>query len=566
MKAAVNQTSEKNITMVALTSIQASSYNPRKHFDEESLKELAGSIRQQGVLQPITVRPVTGETDRYEIVFGERRYRASVMAETSTIPAIISNYSDEEAEEMAITENLQRKDVTPMEEANAYQKLIESGRHTVSTLTTLFGKSESYIRTRLKFTSLIPEIATLLENDELTMSVASEICRYREDIQREVYEKHLDEDVMSYNSWRGLNAADVARRMEQNFTSDLKYYSFDKTLCASCPHNTNNLLLFNDGGCGHCSNRNCLADMNTSYLVKKAVQIMQERPTLALCQSRYEDNNDVVEQLKAMGHEVESHNSFIMSPKYPQEPKTEDFNSEEDYETARERYEQQLEECNEKSESIKCRNDAGKIRPCIRIAQKDITVCYVNVSEKTEDGVTSQTEFSPIAELEKRDVRNKEISLEKTIADTKKQIMEVDMTETKFSTDEEKMLYFFLLSDLRKEHFAAVGVKDERSYLTDEDKQNILANLTAKTKNIIRRDFLIGHFKNAYGKSATSSLLLDFAHKHMPDELAKIQSTYDEIYEKRHQRIEEKKAAILTQSQENEDTGHSEETKSEEAA
>ena len=148
--------------MVALANIQPSGFNPRKRFDETSLYELAESIKRQGVLQPITVRPVDG-TDRYGIVFGERRYRASVIAGRDEIPAIVSELSDEEAEEMAITENLQRKDVTPVEEAAAYQRLIESGRHTVQTLAVLFGKNENYIRTRLKFTALIPEIAALLD-------------------------------------------------------------------------------------------------------------------------------------------------------------------------------------------------------------------------------------------------------------------------------------------------------------------------------------------------------------------------------------------------------------------
>ena len=76
-------------------------------------------------------------------------------------------------------------------------------------------------------------------------------------IQHEVYEKHL-QDEGTYNSWRGLKAADVARRIEQNFTTDLQYYHFDKAECATCAHNTNNLLLFHDGGCGHCANARVL--------------------------------------------------------------------------------------------------------------------------------------------------------------------------------------------------------------------------------------------------------------------------------------------------------------------
>ena len=230
MEATAIQSVEKNITMVALANVQPSNYNPRKNFDEASLAELSESIRQQGVLQPIGVRPI--EDNRFEIVFGERRYRASLMAGLEDIPAVVMEISDEVAEEMAVTENLQRKDVTPIEEANAYQKLIDSGRHDVQSLAVQFGKNESYIRTRLKFVSLMPEIAQLLEQDEITISVASEICRYGEDIQKEVYNKHLKEGVQ-YNSWRGMKASDVARNIERQYTTDLERYAFDKTLCVA---------------------------------------------------------------------------------------------------------------------------------------------------------------------------------------------------------------------------------------------------------------------------------------------------------------------------------------------
>lgn len=86
------------------------------------------------------------------------------------------------------------------------------------------------------------------------------------------------------------------------------------------------------------------------------------------------------------------------------------------------------------------------------------------------------------------------------------------MTETKFGADEEKMIYFFLLSSLRKEHFAAVGIEGDHSpYLSNEDKANIVANLTPKAKAVIRRDFLIENFKNAYGSNAIADMLLEFA-------------------------------------------------------
>ena len=109
MEATLNQTAVKEITMVAISAIRPNGFNPRKHFDEASLNELADSIRQQGMLQPVTVRPTAD--NGYGLVFGERRYRAATIVGMQEIPAIISDLSDEEAEEIAITENLQGKDV-----------------------------------------------------------------------------------------------------------------------------------------------------------------------------------------------------------------------------------------------------------------------------------------------------------------------------------------------------------------------------------------------------------------------------------------------------------------------
>lgn len=542
----VNQSAaEKNITWVSLANIQPSSFNPRKHFSETALYELAESIKQQGILQPITVRPVAG-TDHYEIVFGERRYRASVIANMEQIPVIVSELTDEAAEETAITENLQREDVTPIEEANAYQRLVETGRHTVQTLAVLFGKNENYIRTRLKFTALIPEIAELLETDEITISVAAEICRYGKDIQREVYEKHL-QDESNYNSWRGLKAADVAKRIENNYTTDLRYYFFDKTECATCAHNTNNLLLFADGGSGHCANRTCLAEMNASFLMERAVQIMQQQPDVSLCRDRYSTNDTVIERLIALGYEVESPESYISFPTSPKEPKEENFSNPEKYEEARTRYEQQWADYMEKEEEITQRSEQGEITVYAKIGQKEITFCYVeNVTGA--DGTPTEATVSPVQKLEKQDERNKEIAIEKTVEDTKKQILEADITGGKFSADEEKILYFFMLSNLRNEHFEAVGITEEgKQYLTDEEKMNIVENLTVKIKTIIRRDYLIANFRGAYGNNTVASLLLDFARKHMPEELATIESGYNEVYEKRHQRIEERKAVLLVQ-------------------
>ena len=120
---------EANVRLLDLNKIVNSTYNPRKNFREETLLELAESIKQAGVLQPICVRPKDDEG--FEIVYGERRYWAAAMAGLKFIPALIRELSDAEAEDAAITENLQREDVRPREEAAAYKRALQSGRHTI---------------------------------------------------------------------------------------------------------------------------------------------------------------------------------------------------------------------------------------------------------------------------------------------------------------------------------------------------------------------------------------------------------------------------------------------------
>lgn len=526
MTTANQSAAERNITLVSVANIQPSNYNPRKRFDETGLDELAESIKQQGVLQPITVRPIA-DTDRYEIVFGERRYRASVIAGLEEVPAIISELSDEEAQEMAVTENLQRKDVTPTEEANAYKQFIDSGKHTVETLSVLFGKSENYIRTRLNFSTLIPELAELLDADVITISVASEICRYGEDVQREVYEKYLKEGIQHYSSWRGRKAKEIAELIEQKFTIDLERYCFDKTECASCRHNTNNLLLFNDGGCGQCSNRTCLAEMNAAFLKEKAIQIAQQQPDIILCRDPYCTNETTVERLIASGYDVETINSCIAFPKNPIEPQIKDYDNSEDYEDALKEHEEEqadyMEICNEISQ----RCEAGEIALYAKIDQADITLCYVEktAAQIAESDKATQTIAVQIAELEKKDKRNKEIATENTVDDVKRVIKEIDTTETKFGADEDRMMYFFLLSSLRKENYAAIGIDKECDYLKDEDKINVIANLTAKAKAIIRRDFLIANFKDAFRNNGTAALLFDFAKNTCPKSWQTLQTS-----------------------------------------
>lgn len=546
MKKVVKNTAVENvnnIVNVAVENIQPSSFNPRKNFGEAELNELSCSIQAQGILQPVTLRP-TAEQDKYEIVCGERRYRAALLAGLKEIPSIIRQLSDTEAKEIAITENLQRKDVTPMEEAHAYKELMESQQYDIAALAARFGKSESYIHSRLKFTALIPEIAELLEADVITVSVAAEICKYEADIQKEVYDQHLANEG-GYNCWRGLKATEVAKRIKDNYTTALQQYKFDKSSCSICQYNTNTMRLFVDSAdCGNCMNKTCLRDKNKAYVVGKAVGIIQQQPDVQLCRSEYNGNDEAVEMLLEAGYEVETVSNPRPFPRSPQEPNRDKFTDMEKYDEAKIRYEEEWADYMEDTETLQQRSNNGEITIYAKICSRDIEYCYAVRTVEEQ-----QAAPNPLEVLEKKDTRNKEIAHEKTVEDTKKLIGQANLTKGKFTTDEEKMVYFFMLSTLQREHFALMGVSDNGCFLSDEQKLQIVDNLTKEMKNIIRRDYLVANFRNAYGANTVSELLLNFTRQHLPQELDAIESTHNEVYEKRHSKILEKKAVLQKQEQ-----------------
>ncbi len=141
-KKIVNETKESDIVEIPLTEIRSNPYQPRKEFDEKSLNEFAESIKEHGVIQPIIVKK---SIKGYELIAGERRTRASKIAGKTTIPAIIREITDQEMMEIALIENIQREDLNPIEEAEAFSKIIETSGMTQEEAAKKFGKSRSYI-------------------------------------------------------------------------------------------------------------------------------------------------------------------------------------------------------------------------------------------------------------------------------------------------------------------------------------------------------------------------------------------------------------------------------------
>ena len=176
------------IVEIELSSIEVNPYQPRTYFNEEDLRELASSIRELGVIQPITVRKLVG--NKFQLVSGERRFRASKLIGLLTIPAYIRLANDQEMLEMALVENIQRKDLDPIEVALSYQRLLEEINLTQENLSKRVGKNRSTVTNYLRLLKLDPIIQTGMRDGFLTMGHGRALINIEDQtVQLDIYEK-----------------------------------------------------------------------------------------------------------------------------------------------------------------------------------------------------------------------------------------------------------------------------------------------------------------------------------------------------------------------------------------
>ena len=199
--------------MISITDIQKNPYQPRKEFDREKLDELAQSIKENGVIQPIIVRqsPVIG----YEILAGERRYRASLLAGLRSIPAVVKQLSDQEMMVQSIIENLQRENLNPIEEARAYESLVEKG-FTHAEIADKMGKSRPYISNSIRLLSLPEQILSEVENGKLSQAHARSLVGLNKEQQDYFLQRIIEEDI----SVRKLEALLTEKKQKKQQKND----------------------------------------------------------------------------------------------------------------------------------------------------------------------------------------------------------------------------------------------------------------------------------------------------------------------------------------------------------
>jgi ParB family transcriptional regulator, chromosome partitioning protein len=279
---------------LALETIHESAANPRRTFEEPKLHELAASIRQHGLIQPITVRP---KSDGFEIVAGARRFRAAQLAELSAIPARIVEIDDAQAVEWALVENAMRVDVHPYEEAEGFQRLLGVPGYDVATLVEKSGKSASHIYARLSLLQLIPAVAEAFTHERITLSHANLIARLPQESQSSAFEQCWRRDWKDDEAHL-LPAKFLAAWIQNNLFLSLADAPFDRedpTLnpaagaCTICPRRSGyNTALFADVASDECLDGDC-------YHTKIAAHIDSEiaaRPELVQIETTWQNPKD----------------------------------------------------------------------------------------------------------------------------------------------------------------------------------------------------------------------------------------------------------------------------------
>lgn len=198
------------IIMISVDRIKPSTFQPRRRFDQKSLSELAESIKAKGVIEPILVR--VGKNGDYELVCGERRWRASKLAGLERIPAIVKNLTDQESFEISLIENIQREDLTPIEFALAFDKLIKIG-YQHEDIAKKVGKSRSWVTNMLRILKLPEHVKKLIDEGKISVGHAKVLCSIEDqDIVKELAEKIVKD---------GINVREIEEILKEKKQKDL---------------------------------------------------------------------------------------------------------------------------------------------------------------------------------------------------------------------------------------------------------------------------------------------------------------------------------------------------------
>ena len=500
---------ENQIVYLDITSIGVNPKNPRRTFDPVALGELSRSIKVKGVIQPIIVRRTPADAEdqsaEYQLVCGERRWRASAMAGVKTIPAVVRDLTDDEAVDVAITENLQRKDVSPIEEADAFGYLLDKGQ-SVADLCARFGKSEFYVRGRLKLLTMSDDFRKLLDAGEISISQAMEIVKFDGDVQKRMYADHFQPNV--WNPWRELNAKTIYQRGVQHYTKELSHYKFDKTECDACPNCTKNSCLFSSVEEASCQDSACLERKELEYKISLVAKLQNQHPEADLI--IWNKDSKIKTELEAQGYEVKISQGYVS------------------------RVGAVI------TKDLKKKIEEGAVVLVISV-QDDPYLGYISATS-TIVGSAGDT----LKTLRDKDNRNAELAEEKTVSDVRDAIKGMDaetLSSGKLTAYESQLALFVMVRNLKREQQQTLG--EVKGYsMSDEEAWDIVVNASAEQIAYIHRCCILNQVGDHFRKDFKTELFFDWVNSRDKTIVPEIELKHKETYLRRKEKIEARIAEI----------------------
>ena len=556
--------------VILLKDIKPDPNQPRKYYDERSMLELSQSIKENGVIQPILIRPAQ-KGKGYMIVCGERRFKASKYCGKDSIPAIIQDLSDEQALELQIIENLQRKDVHPLEEAVAFKSLTE----TMSTedIALKVGKSASYVAKRIKLNDLTDDAKEIYFGGHISHSDALLMSRLEHDVQSEIIKDEAPKNWRQVkNDWSINNIQYYCNNASVDISSAI-FKSSDANLypeagaCTKCQFNSaNQPLLFDDQKKKICSKPSCFNIKTIRFKKRRMEELLTDPNRVFIVKDSYLTDNEKsdLEAAKDLGiqvldkklydfiYEEETPMSFEEwfeeeKWQYEEEDQEDVFDmvqAKMDYESYSQQQQKEYEEYQEKIKDcvmayVVAGSGEGKEVP---IKFKSNSAKELITSGDSSSTVLSET-LSEISKIEWREERNKELDAEKVwqkiteLAVEDKGGLLKNVSEFNLS----EVIYFR----------AAVENATSRKFrkhiygLFEEDKKLFIGNLYSLCRLLI-----LDKLCNNYGNHITSEhnkLAYQFIKSIYPKEVAAIELQQQEIAESRKERVTKRINALKKQ-------------------
>lgn len=278
----------EKVISVPLAALHISSTNPRKHFSESSIAEMAQSLKSVGLIEPLVVRSITGNEFEFQIVCGERRYRAAVLAKLEKLLCVVKELNDDQVFEIQITENLQRENVNPLDECDAYHQLIKKG-NTLEDLSTRFGRTTDYIYNRMRLINLNEDARQHLESGVLPITAAIKLSFLTEDQQTNAIKRLIVvNEVNKKKQYFFTGLRELKNFFDNNVLMKLEYADFSKTdkklypeagPCTTCPKRTGQNLFNDIANKGQCLDSACFKMKHILHYTKLRQSLSEEKNT-----------------------------------------------------------------------------------------------------------------------------------------------------------------------------------------------------------------------------------------------------------------------------------------------